>query len=402
MMATIMVKNCNQKLYNNIDENLRMDFAKGMDNKPMTVTDAQETLNQFRVKNNRRNINNNNSNNNNNNNSGKHNIYGNQSTNSTKKPDTKPPEQKASEQPKRSAAHQLLLKGGDDIYSGSGFIFAQMAHRNPENTLRSTVLQDHDGAVNVLSDDAVSRRSMDVTDAFALAETDAEIDPLWILLDSQATCNLICNPALVKNIMKEPNGESITLHCNAGTVVIDTIATLPGFGIVWFYAGGIANILSLGLVSDRYRVTLDTENEQAFFVHKPDGSTRKFKRMTCNLYACNIAAFENQGVVLTVTAEGKKAEYSNKDVKRADAARQLQEILGYPSLKAYLKMIDNNLIKNCTVTRRDVMMAEDIYGVHPNIVKGKSVRRQPGQVREEILSVPPSILKKLQQRYHLY
>lgn len=32
MLATIMVKNCNQKLYNNIDENLRMDFAKGMDN----------------------------------------------------------------------------------------------------------------------------------------------------------------------------------------------------------------------------------------------------------------------------------------------------------------------------------------------------------------------------------
>ena len=47
MLATIMVKNCNQKLYNNIDENLRMDFAKGMDNKPLTVTDAQETLNQF-------------------------------------------------------------------------------------------------------------------------------------------------------------------------------------------------------------------------------------------------------------------------------------------------------------------------------------------------------------------
>lgn len=202
---------------------------------------------------------------------------------------------------------------------------------------------------------------MDVTEAFALAQNNAAIDQMWILLDSQASCNLIYNPNMVCGIMEEPNNESITLHCNAGVTVIDTISTLPGFGIVWFYAGGIANILSLAIVSDHYRVTLDTEKEQAFIVHKPDGSTRKFKRRTCNLYACNVAAKENQGVVLTMTAEGKKAEYCNRVVKRADAARELQETVGYPSVPAYLEMIDNNRIKICTVTCRDMKVVQDIY-----------------------------------------
>ena len=62
-------------------------------------------------------------------------------------------------------------------------------------------------------------------------------------------------------------------------------------------------------------------------------------------------------------------------------------------------MIDNNMIKNCGVTRRDVIMAEDIYGVNTNIIKGKAVRRQPGHTREELLAVPPQILERYKAEY---
>ena len=172
MLATIMVKNCNQKLYNNIDENLRMDFAKGMDNKPLTVTDAQETLNQIRKAKNQppRNPNpNSNPRNPNSNPNQQKNGNKDQDRNEDKPAAAKP----KADETKRSAAHQLLLKGGDDIYSGSGsgFIFAQIATRttpDPFTTPGSTK----------------PKFSMDMTEAedFALVQNDAAIDPMWIHL----------------------------------------------------------------------------------------------------------------------------------------------------------------------------------------------------------------------------
>ena len=50
---------------------------------------------------------------------------------------------------------------------------------------------------------------------------------------------------------------------------------------------------------------------------------------------------------------------------------------------SFIKMIDNNSIKNCPVTRLDIKMVEDIYGVNPNMVKGKMVWKQPEHVRED-------------------
>ena len=119
VLATIMVTNCTQKLYSNIDDNLRMDFAKGMDNMPTNVSDAQETLNQFRRSKNR--------------NQPSHQPPRHPPPHHPPKKDDKffdKPKTDAAPDatPKRSVAHQLLLKGGDDIYSGNGagFCFTQV------------------------------------------------------------------------------------------------------------------------------------------------------------------------------------------------------------------------------------------------------------------------------------
>ncbi|VEU43169.1 unnamed protein product, partial [Pseudo-nitzschia multistriata] len=230
-------------------------------------------------------------------------------------------------------------------------------------------------------------------ESFQFAQPKGRVNPNWILLDSQATCNCICNPRLLRDIREHPDGERIRIHCNAGSVLITKVGDLPGFGRVWYQEGGLANVLSLGLVSDSHRVTLDTAIAQSFFVHKQDGTTRRFDRMPCGLYACDLT--DTSGVILTVTTvKGQKQFYSDLDLKRAKTARKLQETLGFPSVKAYLHMIDNNLIMNCPVTRRDVLMAEDIYGVNTNIVKGKTVRRRPTHTREDIEPVPAAILKR--------
>ena len=114
--------------------------------------------------------------------------------------------------------------------------------------------------------------------------------------------------------------------------------------------------------------------------------------MDCNLYACDIT--KTDGVLLAITTvDGQKKRYSDLDVRRATAARKLQDIVGYPSNKEFMKMIDNNLITNCAVTHRDVLIARDIFGPSIDMIKGKAVRQQPGHVREDTFPVPPYILR---------
>jgi len=72
------------------------------------------------------------------------------------------------------------------------------------------------------------------------------------------------------------------------------------------------------------------------------------------------------------TVEGQEQQYSA--LSRAKQARKLQETMGFVSERALLHMIDNNLIIGSKVWRRDVIIANDIYGANTNSLKGKTVR----------------------------
>eukprot|EP00957_Ditylum_brightwellii_P208640 15358331-Ditylum_brightwellii.AAC.1 len=86
----------------------------------------------------------------------------------------------------------------------------------------------------------------------------SKIDPNWVLLDSQSTVNIFSNPALLVNIRKARH--TLDIYCTVGKSPTDMIGNFPGFGTVWYYAKGIANILSLSKVTKLFRVTFDGTN----------------------------------------------------------------------------------------------------------------------------------------------
>jgi len=51
---------------------------------------------------------------------------------------------------------------------------------------------------------------------------------------------------------------------------------LRGYGTVWYYLGGIANILSLYNTQKKHRITFNSADGTRFTVHKEDGSTCVF------------------------------------------------------------------------------------------------------------------------------
>eukprot|EP00536_Pseudo-nitzschia_multiseries_P013934 jgi/Psemu1/36917/gm1.36917_g len=135
---------------------------------------------------------------------------------------------------------------------------------------------------------------------------------------------------------------------------------------------------------------MDTSINNALYVHK-DGGTRRFQRSKCNLYYCDMRE-HNETVLAVDTVEEKANSYLAVDCSRAKKAQDMQEILGFPTAQAFIKMINNNIIKDCPTTRRDVKVMLNIYGKHASILKGKSVRQQAPHTREDITPVPSNIL----------
>ena len=75
---------------------------------------------------------------------------------------------------------------------------------------------------------------------FSFYEANGKIPKTWILLDSQLTVDIFCNPQLLKNIRRTPEG--MRVHCNAGSRLTNLDGDLPGYGTVWYDPKAIANI----------------------------------------------------------------------------------------------------------------------------------------------------------------
>jgi hypothetical protein len=217
------------------------------------------------------------------------------------------------------------------------------------------------------------------------------IPKTWILLDSQSTIDLACNPALLTDIHHVD--QCLTIRCNAGKTTTHWRGTMSGYGEVWYYPAGIANILSLSRVKDKFRVTFDSAADNAFHVHKPE-KTLIFREATRRLYYFDTASRDEYADVLVTTVSDNKSKFSAYDYSQAKLARSLQRRIGRPSLRDFLRYVNDKAIPDCPITATDIGNAEIIFGPDLGSLKGKTAWRQPSRVRTDVTNIPYEIMEQ--------
>ena len=150
---------------------------------------------------------------------------------------------------------------------------------------------------------------------FTFSQSRKNIPDNSILLDSQSTVDIFCNPRLVENICRVK--DRMKIQCNAGTRVTNLVGDLPGYGPVWFNLRAIANVISLKLVKEKYHIQYDSDEKDGFVVTKPNGERFKFIQSSSGLYYFDTTNLDpnksaNTTLVVNTVVENKK-NYMNND-----------------------------------------------------------------------------------------
>jgi len=64
--------------------------------------------------------------------------------------------------------------------------------------------------------------------------------------------------------------------------------------------------------------------------------------------------------------------YSVRDYKMAESARKPYCTIGHPSTHDFIKLVENNVLINCPIPRRDIENANNIFGPDLGSLNGKT------------------------------
>ena len=220
-----------------------------------------------------------------------------------------------------------------------------------------------------------------------------------ILLDSDSNTTVFCEKNYVNEIWNVD--DSMGLGTNGGgSLTSRKKCNIPYLGEHWFNGDSITNIIAIKDMTDKYRVTMDSAVEKALFVHLPHKIVI-FKQLKNNLYGVDsndpnssitTAEYEQKNIQLTNTVTDNLKYMSERQRKRAKAARKVFQAVGTPTTKDLKSIIRRDMIKNMEVTTEDVNLVEKAFGPDIGFMKGKSTRKSPFPAFSNVIEIPNELL----------
>ena len=159
----------------------------------------------------------------------------------------------------------------------------------------------------------------------------------------------------------------------------------------------MANILSLGLLSDYFWVFMDYSINNAFYIFdERDKHIWFYQCPIKKLYCLDVSVSTNGNFLMSaVTINRQEQHFSALDCTCAKSLRKLQHIMACPSNYDLAHAIEHNMIGNNAYTQCDVKNSRTIFGPSVPGLKGKTVKMKSKLPREdEPIEVPSTIVRK--------
>ena len=174
---------------------------------------------------------------------------------------------------------------------------------------------------------------------------DTYINPRWVLLDSESTDHIFCNSELLTDIKTTSNCEYLRLHTSAG--FIDTYEKgFFGNFPVWYNSDCIANVLSLALVSEQFRVTMDTSTDNSFKVHISEEHVITFTRVTPGLYLFDSSNIDlhklRHAFSFLNTVASNRNLFKQREARKADDAITLNRRINHSVKDKFIRIFWDN------------------------------------------------------------
>ena len=227
-----------------------------------------------------------------------------------------------------------------------------------------------------------------------------------LYLDSGASVHILFCKEIMGKLHKlktplEISGADSTIHLKQYGSLHKAFQHLPlPTKELYYEPDAIANLLSFAKLADEYYIVCNTRVDDAIYVqNKTDGKYLRFQRCRRNnLYYMDIGQGEPDGYCHFSTVKKGKLKFSMMDQKRAKAVRLLQEQCGFPSDEDFINALECNVISGVDFGRRDIKIANKIYGYSTGASKGKMKHPRKGQrmdrTSDDVTTpVPQSILK---------
>lgn len=206
-------------------------------------------------------------------------------------------------------------------------------------------------------------------------------DDHCVLCDNQSSVDVFCNAKLLTNLRKSDTTMIIAgVNKNGKPLSTNLVGDFGWYGTVYFHPQASANILSFhNLVSKFKEKVWFNSKRNAFFVRIPSGDVKAFWPLGKH-YALRVDHIENGRAFPIDTVTENKKGYTPRELEDGEKAADLYEILGRPSYKEYIKMVNTGRIINCPITAKDIVRAVKIWGPDLGTIKGKMTRKTPEHI----------------------
>ena len=127
----------------------------------------------------------------------------------------------------------------------------------------------------------------------------------------------------------------------------------------------------------------------------PKGECIKFKRGSGLFNGMSYIDLReaHEGLAMLATVRKNYEGYTERQVKKAILACQLQGMVVHPTDESFKQMVSNKSLRNSDIRVEDVTNAHAIFGPHLPGLRGKTVRVKPTRVEPEYLEIPDDFRK---------